>query len=387
MDEPAGAEAQCEWLLLRLLALIRAVALCQLGLAVTFDWHALSQPAAVAGIAALLAVESAIFIGMHWRRRGLDTHLPAVLDACLAMGALLATVGLLKWAANPDSDNVLYPYSVTSLAAIGLAYRRLRGPALAATAAAAVYLAATAWRFGTAPGMALVINATTYVAWAVASWFVGDRLRRLSAELDTARRVALERERDLERERERVRLSRVLHDRVLQTLEFVGRETWIPDARMRDHVAAEAVWLRELVSGGLDQSPAGLSAALEEVVTRQTAAGLRVELNISDLRADSLPEGVVQAIAGAVDELLTNVRKHSATRRAVLRAVRAADRLTVTVLDSGCGFEPDRVPDGLGLRESVIARMAQAGGSVVITSTPGAGTHVEISMSLAPVVP
>jgi len=387
MGEPAGAEAQCEWLLLRLLALIRAVVLCQMGLAVMFDWHELSGPAVVTGIAALLAVESAVFIGVNWRRRRLDTRLLPALDVCLAMAAMLATVGLLKSAANPDSDNVLYPYSVASVAAIGLAYRRLRAPVLGAAGAAALYLAATAWRFGTAPGMALVINATTYMAWGVASWFVADRFRRLSAELDKARRVALAREREVERERERVRLSRVLHDRVLQTLEFVGRETWIPDARMRDHVAAEAVWLRELVSGGLDQSPAGLPAALDEIVTRQTAAGLRVELNVSDLRADSLPEDVVQVIAGAVDELLTNVRKHSGTRRAVLRAVRAADKLTVTILDSGCGFEPDRVPGGLGLRESVIARMAQARGSVVITSAPGAGTHVEISMPLAPAVP
>jgi signal transduction histidine kinase len=37
----------------------------------------------------------------------------------------------------------------------------------------------------------------------------------------------------------------------------------------------------------------------------------------------------------------------------------------------------------VGLRESVNGRIGQVGGTVVVTSWPGAGTHVEITVPLS----
>ncbi len=185
---------------------------------------------------------------------------------------------------------------------------------------------------------------------------------------------------ELERERDRARLSRALHDHVLQTLEIVGRDGMIIDPMIRDHVAAEAAWLRNLVRGELDNSGGALSVALDRVVDRQTRAGMRIELNTSGLSAGHLPEDTVEAIAGAVTELLANVRKHSGTTRAVVRAVSAPGTVIVTVLDRGRGFDPIRVTNGVGLRESVIARIQDVDGRVVVTSEPDVGTHVEITV-------
>jgi signal transduction histidine kinase len=175
-------------------------------------------------------------------------------------------------------------------------------------------------------------------------------------------------------------MSRALHDRVLQTLEFVSREDWIADPRMRNHVAADATWLRELVQGELDGRPTHFAAALRDVMARQTRAGLRVEINLASLGAVSLPDPVADALIGAVTELLTNVRKHAGTGHAVLRATSTEESVTVTVMDKGHGFDPQGPAGGIGLRESVVERLRQVGGRAVITSEPWAGTHVALSV-------
>jgi signal transduction histidine kinase len=76
---------------------------------------------------------------------------------------------------------------------------------------------------------------------------------------------------------------------------------------------------------------------------------MRIELNTSGLGATILPGEVVVALANAVAELLTNVRKHAGTTRAVVRAVFAQGKVTVTVLDNGCGFEPRLPPPSRAL--------------------------------------
>jgi signal transduction histidine kinase len=247
---------------------------------------------------------------------------------------------------------------------------------------------------------------TAPAAVAVLLFLVGAGME-LSRSLDTARMTAARREAELATEREQARharelhavrmaaavseleheraralLSRVLHDRVLQTLEFLGNEGLLTDPQMRDHVAAEATWLRDLVRGELGRRADTLPGALDTVAEQQTRAGMRVELNTSGLGQQVIPDDVTEAISGAVTELLTNVRKHSGARRAVVRAVAKQGAVTVTVLDRGCGFDPVKVTGGMGLRESVIARIQQVGGSVVVTSWPQAGTHVEIKVPL-----
>lgn len=52
--------------------------------------------------------------------------------------------------------------------------------------------------------------------------------------------------------------------------------------------------------------------------------------------------------------------------------------IAVTVLDQGRGFDAATAVTGLGLPASVRAGISEVGGSVAITSAPGAGTHVEL---------
>lgn len=395
--------AQYDRLLVRLFAVTRVVIVALAAISLALVWRSLSQPLLAAGLVAGLATENLAVTSVYLRRASLTGRLLAVADICYGLATLLLMVASLKPSANPDTDNVLYPYTVASMITVGMVFRRFL-PVLAMSAlAVASYLAATFWWFGIGSGV--VINSMTYWAFAGISWVLAARFRDLSADLEKARGMAIMRERELARERERsryagelhtiritgtlqrlqqererARISRDLHDRVLQTLEFVARAGWIRDARVRQRVTAEAAWLRALVRDELDHPAEGLAAGLHEVIAMQADAGMHIEVNMAGLGADPLPDEAIRALCGAVTELLTNVRKHAGTTRAVLRAASASGRVVVTILDKGSGFDPLAVTRGLGLRESVMARIGHVDGSVIITSEPGAGTHVEISV-------
>jgi signal transduction histidine kinase len=92
-------------------------------------------------------------------------------------------------------------------------------------------------------------------------------------------------------------------------------------------------------------------------------------------------------VAHAVREALANVVRHSGTSQARVEVsltapgAEAAEPggLEVTVRDAGAGFDPGRVdPARLGLRRSIIERIAEAGGRASVRSAPGEGTAVSM---------
>jgi hypothetical protein len=159
----------------------------------------------VIGLLVLLGGENAALVFFHLRRGALNSRCLATLDVCLGMAALVIVVALLKPAANPDTDNILYPYTVTTVSVIGMVYRRISASVVAAALASAVYVSATVGRFGVGSGTSILANATTYWAWAVAGWFLADRFCTLSTSLDQARPPAARQQEELARERERSR--------------------------------------------------------------------------------------------------------------------------------------------------------------------------------------
>jgi signal transduction histidine kinase len=53
----------------------------------------------------------------------------------------------------------------------------------------------------------------------------------------------------------------------------------------------------------------------------------------------------------------------------------------VFVRDRGHGFEPGAVPaDRRGIAESIRGRMARAGGAAAVTTAPGEGTEIELTL-------
>jgi signal transduction histidine kinase len=229
----------------------------------------------------------------------------------------------------------------------------------------------------------VAVNAITYFPNTLIVWAASWQFRRMGHDLV----LSQSREAALVRDQERLRHARMLHDRVLQTMETLAQGQWITDGALKARVAEEAGWLRGLVEGTGEAAQGDLLGQLSELVARAARDGLHVEFNYATLRGSAILSALdaqrSAALVGAVSEALTNVVKHAATGSAVLRLAAAPGALVVTVLDHGRGFDPTTQLAGMGLKESICGRVTESGGTVRIDTAPGAGTYLEITMPLA----
>ena len=86
------------------------------------------------------------------------------------------------------------------------------------------------------------------------------------------------------------------------------------------------------------------------------------------------------AIYLCCSEAIQNVAKHAGPCVQVkLDLHHSHVVLDVRVQDDGRGFDPEQTPDGAGLR-NIRERLRMLGGTLGITSTPGHGTVLTISL-------
>ena len=87
------------------------------------------------------------------------------------------------------------------------------------------------------------------------------------------------------------------------------------------------------------------------------------------------------AVRDAAREAMVNAAKYAKGAPVSMYVEVEPEQVTVFVRDRGPGFEADTVPaDRLGLRQSVVGRMARHGGRATVTSAPGEGTEVQLEM-------
>ena len=184
------------------------------------------------------------------------------------------------------------------------------------------------------------------------------------------------------REAERARQHRILHDTVLQTLETIA----LPGSGSSEHqlsemrrlARAQAIDVRQTIEGAEGSGPLGEKlAALAAEMARD---GLRAQLVMAELDADTLTEVRQVAIRDAAREALRNTLKHSGTDRVVVRAEERDGGVAVVIRDHGAGFNEADRPPGFGISESITARLAEAGGRARVESSPGGGTRVTLWM-------
>ena len=199
---------------------------------------------------------------------------------------------------------------------------------------------------------------------------------------------------------ERQRIARDLHDSVSQSLfsttlhvrtaqhaleleEFdtdgpVGEELREIGQLTRGALAEMRALIFELQPGTLAEE--GLVAALSKQASALSAReGLAIEVDGPDER---LPIGaeVEEQLYRIGQEALTNVVKHARASSATVRVAAIDDTVSLEVSDDGRGFDPAAVgPDHFGLR-SMRGRVADHGGRLEITSTPGRGTALRVDV-------
>ena len=168
-----------------------------------------------------------------------------------------------------------------------------------------------------------------------------------------------------------------LHDSVLQTLALIQRQA--EDPRAIQQLARRQE--RELRSWlyGEELSETTLKAALTIAAAEvEDERGVPVELVVV---GDAEPSDAVQALVRAAREAMVNAAKHSGADKIDVYAEVDQDRVEVFVRDRGDGFHLDAVPeDRMGVRGSIIDRMARHGGTATVRSRPGDGTEVRLEI-------
>lgn len=181
-------------------------------------------------------------------------------------------------------------------------------------------------------------------------------------------------------EEERVAMAALMHDSVLAALLAAERA----DAdRARDLAVAMA---REALTRLANTEAAVAQEGNDDPVgTAMIVAELRRAL--SELGADAIveergsagliPGRAARAIVLAARQAIGNALVHAHGRGLHVIAEGHADEgVTVTILDSGPGFDMDTIgEDRLGIRASILARMAAVAGGATIDSGPS-GTQV-----------
>jgi signal transduction histidine kinase len=152
--------------------------------------------------------------------------------------------------------------------------------------------------------------------------------------------------------------------------------------RLLSAAVAEA---RRLIAGlrppALDEL--GIEDAIESLVAEARGDIPRVAFT-RRLSGARLPPELETNIFRIVQEALTNVRRHAAAGSAEVTLERTATHVSVRVRDDGRGFDPAAVPeDRFGL-EGLRQRCRLMGGEPRITTAPGRGTTIEVSLPIPP---
>jgi signal transduction histidine kinase len=280
---------------------------------------------------------------------------------------------------------------------------RLIGSAMTVVAAApaAVWLPVTVVMAGTAAAATrllggvslarLVLPYTLVIVVVVLFGIAGRSLRAGAASADEllARGGARRRVRAVTdaRARDLREAERIVHDTVLNTLTGLAWDGLdagedIARSRCRHAVAVCEELLAD--TGGADDARDGLVARIGRVIDEARAAGLAVEASFEC--GCEVPSEVAAALSGAAREALSNVRRHAGVWRARVDVRVGPDGARVAIGDRGVGFSARTVRSGrLGIRRSILDRMADVGGSAEIRSSPGRATTVTLTWSNRPV--
>jgi signal transduction histidine kinase len=377
----AGAE-RIEIVTARAYVLLRAAVLLQALLAAAATYPHYRPIAAGLGLTVGLVAQSAALIAVTLVRHRVPPAWLIGLETGVIAGELVVGFVVIMPVHGHTWAYFIYPFSLVAIIGVGLSFRRLSAVVAVSAVPAAVYSLLSVLLQHVPPWNA-TLDSMSYLLHSGLGWLIAGALRRASRELDAVHRVLTDREVELAEEQARLRHARMLHDRVLQTLEILGQGDFVADPALRSHVRAEATWVRSFVRGESRGDMPDLPAALAAVAREMTRSGLAVQVNTAQLanalhRCGELSAETTEALAGAAREALVNVLKHAGTRDAVLNAGISAQTLTVSVLDHGCGFDEQVREAGFGLSMSIRSRLAAIGGEASVESRPGLGTYVEL---------
>ena len=188
---------------------------------------------------------------------------------------------------------------------------------------------------------------------------------------------------------DRERIARDLHDNVIQnlfgsglSLQALSQKLENPELRatletnvrvLNDSITSLREFIFDL------NRPRGLPEEIGELIA-ELVGQHEVAVDVSytgHLRG--LPESLIDDAVLLVRESVSNSIRHSGSDRVSVDIHGDHGKLTITVVDEGRGFEPERTDEGLGLA-NLRSRAQRSGGDVLVSSLPGEGTTVRAVM-------
>ncbi|OBJ71654.1 DUF5931 domain-containing protein [Mycobacterium sp. 1274756.6] len=337
--------------------------------------HDLTRPvlgwllfAVLVGWSALLA---AGYLHGFARRPGWVVAEIAVVLVLVASTALVASP---QWMLDNQSwPTTLWATNATISAAI------LRGPVAGMLTGVAVIAASTALKGHL--DVNLGRNATIVIELAVglAVGMAAQTARRAHTELQRATRLSAALE-------ERERLSRHVHDGVIQVLALVakrGREIGGPTAELADLASAQERALRRLVTASDTGAADGARLDLRSLLARREDDTVVVSLPGTPVPLDAQ---LATELDAAVGNALDNVRLHAGPdARAYVLLEDLDDTVAVSIRDDGVGIAPGRLAEAaaqgrLGVSKSIVGRLAAVGGTAEVRTEVGEGTEWELTV-------
>lgn len=194
---------------------------------------------------------------------------------------------------------------------------------------------------------------------------------------------------------ERERISMELHDGVIQSLYAIGMHlelsrtsgAVLPNDLNKPisdlNAVIEDVRRYILNLKARDQHQATVYGGLQEVVSRlHVPTQIHVVIDAPD-DYPPVPPSVFKDVCQIVNEAVSNVVRHSKSRRLEISARESESLFEVVIADDGTGFDLDKVnrTNGLGLR-NIQQRAMMYNGRVTIDTAPGQGTRITITIPI-----
>jgi signal transduction histidine kinase len=374
--EPQAAFEVTLW---RALAVFRVVTLAYAIILTAGNFGDYAHPYAAWVVTAVMAAWTLASISAYAIPQLRTWHL-LVADLAITAGCVLAS----RWIVGPEQLGIGIPtLTITWMACPVMAVAIAEGRTWGAVAALAMGSCDLATR-----GLVTQATLSGTVIMAMAAIAVG-HIAGLARQAQQRLRQAAEAE---AASRERERLARGIHDSVLQVLALVqrrGAELGGEAAELGRLAGEQEMALRSLVGAG---PPGGAAVPtgmvdLRALLSEHAAAGVTLAAPATGVW---MRAAVAREIGAAVAAAVENVRRHCPPGVRVWILVEdEAGTVTVTVRDNGPGMQPGRLAEAraqgrLGVAQSIEGRLRDLGGTARVTTAPGAGTEVELTLPTHP---
>ncbi|HEY4310063.1 MAG TPA: PAS domain-containing protein [Pirellulales bacterium] len=127
----------------------------------------------------------------------------------------------------------------------------------------------------------------------------------------------------------------------------------------------------------------GILVAIEYLINEKQADSGPQMTFAHDVRFTRLPPLLEGALFRIVQESLTNARRHSKAAHVHVDLAQVDERVILTIVDDGVGFDRAAVPEGrFGLR-GLVERARLFGGRADVRSEPGSGTRIWVELPIS----